>query len=146
MTAAWTCIAHTSYFLLLAVLQSFLRCTVFSRAMLLLIVPLNAVAEANHQPALDLASLSLLLVTLSLGTNLKLHSSTIPPYEQLLSCMCNLSFFVSTAYFVFNRLWKCTEIGVKPAVPLSLAPCETVKPQKSASSGNFYPESSTPQK
>lgn len=39
--------------------------------MLLLTVPLNAVAEVNQQPALDLTSLSLLLLTLSLGINIK---------------------------------------------------------------------------
>ncbi|XP_019740930.1 protein brambleberry [Hippocampus comes] len=67
ITAMWTCIVHTSYFVLFAVVQSFLRCPLFSRATLLLTVPLNAVAEVNQQPALDLASLSLLIVTLSLG-------------------------------------------------------------------------------
>ena len=65
----WTCVAHTSYFVLCAVLLVFLRCSGFSRAMLLLTVPLNAVAEVNQQPALDLVSLSLLLFTASLGTN-----------------------------------------------------------------------------
>lgn len=70
----WTCIAHTSYFVLFAVVQSFLRCPLFSRATLLLTVPLNAVAEVNQQPALDLASLSLLIVTLSLGTSAKLSA------------------------------------------------------------------------
>ncbi|XP_057698178.1 protein brambleberry isoform X2 [Corythoichthys intestinalis] len=63
----WTFIAHTSYFVLLAVLQSFLRCAVFSRVVLLFTVPLNALAEVNQQPALDLSSLSLLIVMLSLG-------------------------------------------------------------------------------
>uniref|UniRef100_A0A3Q0RTT3 Brambleberry n=1 Tax=Amphilophus citrinellus TaxID=61819 RepID=A0A3Q0RTT3_AMPCI len=69
LTAMWTCIAHTGYFVLCAVLLTFLRCPGFSRAVLLLTVPLNAVAEVNQQPALDLTSLSLLLLTLSLGTN-----------------------------------------------------------------------------
>nr|XP_019958134.1 PREDICTED: protein brambleberry-like [Paralichthys olivaceus] len=67
LTAMWTCIAHTGYFFLIAVLLTFLRCPGFSRAMLLLTVPLNAVAEVNQQPALDLSSLSLLLLTVSLG-------------------------------------------------------------------------------
>lgn len=68
LTAMWTCIAHAGYLVVCAVLLSFLRCPAFSRAMLLLSVPLNAVAEVNQQPALDLGSLSLLLLTLSLGT------------------------------------------------------------------------------
>uniref|UniRef100_A0A3B3ZLP6 Protein brambleberry n=1 Tax=Periophthalmus magnuspinnatus TaxID=409849 RepID=A0A3B3ZLP6_9GOBI len=66
LTALWTCMAHTGYFVLGAVLLTFLRCRVFSRAMLLFTVPLNAIAEVNQQPALDLCSLSLLLLTLSL--------------------------------------------------------------------------------
>ncbi|MEQ2166814.1 hypothetical protein GOODEAATRI_032147 [Goodea atripinnis] len=67
LTAMWTCVAHMGYFVLCAVLLTFLRCPGFSRAMLLLMVPLNAVAEVNQQPALDLTSLSVLLLALSLG-------------------------------------------------------------------------------
>ncbi|XP_077439591.1 protein brambleberry isoform X2 [Vanacampus margaritifer] len=67
VTAMWTCLAHGGYFVLFAVLQSFLRCAVFPRVLLLLTVPLNAAAEVNRQPALDLTSLGVLLVTLSLG-------------------------------------------------------------------------------
>ena len=63
----WTCIVHACYFLLGAVLLAFLGCPLFTRAMLLLTVPLNAVAELNQQPALDLKGLSLLLLALSLG-------------------------------------------------------------------------------
>ncbi|XP_062308838.1 protein brambleberry [Osmerus eperlanus] len=67
LAALWTCVVHAGYFLLCAVLLTFLRCPCFTRAMLLLTVPLNAVAEVNRQPSLDLMGLSLLLVTLSLG-------------------------------------------------------------------------------
>ncbi|GLD49422.1 protein brambleberry-like isoform X1 [Lates japonicus] len=118
LTAMWTCIAHTGYFVFCAVLLTFLRCPGFSRAMLLLTVPLNAVAEVNQQPALDLTGLSLLLLTLSLG------------------------------HWFVNRLWACFHIrGKKPAVPLSLTPCEIVEPLKQpVSSCNSYPPSSTPQK
>lgn len=71
LKAMWTCVAHTGYFILCAVLLTFLRCPGFSRAMLLFMVPLNAVAEVNQQPALDLTSLSVLLLALSLGTSFK---------------------------------------------------------------------------
>lgn len=71
LAALWTCVVHTGYFLLCAVLLTFLRCPCFSRAMLLLTVPLNAMAEVNQQPAFDLASLSVLLLTLSLGKDQK---------------------------------------------------------------------------
>uniref|UniRef100_A0A3B4VJR2 Brambleberry n=3 Tax=Seriola dumerili TaxID=41447 RepID=A0A3B4VJR2_SERDU len=119
LSAMWTCIAHTGYFVLCAVLLTFLRCPGFSRAMLLLTVPLNAVAEVNQLPVLDLCSLSLLLLTLSLG------------------------------HWFVNQLWACFKIRGKPAVPLPLppAPCDIVEPQKQhVSSCHSYPPSSTPQK
>ncbi|XP_029286133.1 protein brambleberry isoform X2 [Cottoperca gobio] len=116
LTAMWTCIAHTSYFVLCAVLLTFLRCPGFSRAMLLLTVPLNAVAEVNQQPALDLAGLSLLLLILSLG------------------------------HWFLSKLWACFQIGGKPAAPLPLAPRDIVEPLKPVSSFNPYTTSSTPQK
>ncbi|KAM8875162.1 protein brambleberry isoform 1-T3 [Spinachia spinachia] len=100
LTATWTCVAHTGYFVMCAVLLTFLRCSGFSRAMLLLSVPLNAVAEVNQQPALDLPGLSLLLLLLSLG------------------------------HWFVSRLWKCTQIGGKRPPPLPVAPCDTVKPLK----------------
>ncbi|XP_051975632.1 protein brambleberry-like [Xyrauchen texanus] len=67
LRALWTCVTHTGYFLLSAVLLSFLQCTTFSRISLLFTVPINAIAEINQQSALDLVSLTLLLFTLSLG-------------------------------------------------------------------------------
>eukprot|EP00064_Thunnus_orientalis_P017030 superscaffoldBa00003513_g17104 len=116
LTALWTCIAHTGYLVLCAVMLTFLRCPGFSRAMLLFTVPMNALAEINQQPALDLTSLSLLLLTLSL------------------------------AHWCVNQLWACFQLRGKPAVPLSLASCEIVEQQKPVSSGHSYPPSSTPQK
>lgn len=90
----WTCIAHTGYFVLCAVLLTFLRCPGFTRAMLLLTVPLNAVAEVNQQPALDLTGLSLLLFTLSMGTNLKLLTRQIQwlQYSLVFVTVCFLFF------------------------------------------------------
>uniref|UniRef100_A0A8C5DVR7 Protein brambleberry-like n=1 Tax=Gouania willdenowi TaxID=441366 RepID=A0A8C5DVR7_GOUWI len=63
LAATWTCIVHTSYFVTCAVLLTFLRFPAFSRATLLLTVTLNAVAEIHQQAALDLSSLSVLLLT-----------------------------------------------------------------------------------
>lgn len=93
LTAMWTCIAHTGYFLVCAVLLTFLRCPAFSRAVLLLSVPLNAVAEVNRQPALDLTGLSLLLLTLSLGTKLRFLS-------RKLSCSPVNLLYLSLPYFL----------------------------------------------
>ncbi|CAL8254848.1 unnamed protein product [Merluccius merluccius] len=67
LAAVCTCVVHAGYFLLGAVLLTFLRSPVFSRALLLVTVPLNAVAEVNQQPALDFKGLSLLLLVLTLG-------------------------------------------------------------------------------
>ncbi|XP_031725595.1 protein brambleberry [Anarrhichthys ocellatus] len=100
LTAMWTCVSHTGYFVLCAVLLTFLRCPGFSRAVLLLAVPLNALAEVNQQPALDLTGLSLLLLILSLG------------------------------HWFVSQLWACLQIRGKPASPLPLAPCDIVKPMK----------------
>ncbi|KAI3368465.1 hypothetical protein L3Q82_025476, partial [Scortum barcoo] len=116
LTAMWTCVAHTGYFVLCAVLLTFLHCPGFSRAMLLLTVPLNAVAEINQQPALDLTGLSLLLLTLSLG------------------------------HWFVNQVWAFFQMEGKRAAPLPLAPCEIVEPQRPVSSCHSYPPSSTPQK
>nr|XP_046246744.1 protein brambleberry [Scatophagus argus]XP_046246745.1 protein brambleberry [Scatophagus argus]XP_046246746.1 protein brambleberry [Scatophagus argus]XP_046246747.1 protein brambleberry [Scatophagus argus] len=117
LTAMWTCISHTGYFVLCAVVLTFLRCAGFPRAMLLLSVPLNAVAELNQQPALDLGGLSLLLLALSLG------------------------------HWFVSQLWACFQIRAKPAAPLPLVPCNIVEPQKQpVSSRRSYPPSSTPQK
>ncbi|XP_070817325.1 protein brambleberry isoform X2 [Chaetodon trifascialis] len=117
LTAMWTCVAHAGYLVLCAVLLSFLRCPAFTRAMLLLTVPLNAAAEINQQPALDLSGLSLLLLTLSLG------------------------------HWFVNQCWACFHIRREPAVPLPLAPCDIVEPQKQPVSSRHTPlPSSTPQK
>ncbi|XP_072244748.1 protein brambleberry [Leuresthes tenuis] len=97
LTAMWTCVAHTSYFVLCAVLLVFLRCSGFSRAMLLLMVPLNAVAEVKQQPALDLVSLSLLLFTASLG------------------------------HWFVKQLSACFQMRGTPAAPLPLAVMEPQK-------------------
>ncbi|TRY85900.1 hypothetical protein DNTS_011921 [Danionella cerebrum] len=67
LCALWTCAMHAGYFLLCALLLSFLQCATFTRVSLLLTVPINAMAEINQMSALDLPSLSLLLFTLSLG-------------------------------------------------------------------------------
>ncbi|XP_061738917.1 protein brambleberry isoform X2 [Nerophis ophidion] len=93
LAAMWTCVAHSSYFVLLAVLQSFLRCPVFPRAVLLVTVPLNALAEINSQPALHLASLSYLLFVLSLG------------------------------HWLLSKLWACSQSrGKKTMAPPSYLP------------------------
>lgn len=145
LTAMWTCVAHTGYLVTCAVLLTFLRCPGFSRATLLLCVPLNAVAEVNQQPALDLMGLTLLLLTLSLGINLQTFTRQIPVSPVIL---LYFSFhFLSAGHWVVNQLWACLQIRGKPAAPLPLAPCDIVEPQKQpVSSCHSYPQSSTPQK
>uniref|UniRef100_A0A8C9WQP9 Brambleberry n=1 Tax=Scleropages formosus TaxID=113540 RepID=A0A8C9WQP9_SCLFO len=67
LSALWVCVVHAGYFLLAALLLSFLHCPCFTRATLLVTVPLNAAAELNDQPSLDLVGLGLLLVSITLG-------------------------------------------------------------------------------
>lgn len=110
LTAMWTCTTHAGYFVFCATLLTFLHCPGFSRAMLLLTVPLNAVAEVNQQPALDLCSLSLLLLTLSLG------------------------------HWCLNRLLAWFQIREKATAPLPLGPCEIVAPIKDFPSSPLTPE------
>ncbi|XP_043984163.1 protein brambleberry isoform X2 [Gambusia affinis] len=84
----------------LHMIQSYLGWAGFSRAMLLLMVPLNAVAEVNQQPALDLTSLSVLLLTLSLG------------------------------HWFVTRLWACVPSKEESVPPSLLGPCNVMEPQK----------------
>lgn len=140
----WTCIAHMGYFVLCAVLLTFLRCPGFSRALLLVTVPLNAVAEVNQQPALDLASLSLLLLTASLGTNFTAaHEGGLQrPRANRHAGM----FVLSAGHWFVNALRACIQIRGTPAAPLPLSPHTIVKPQEPESLCYSYPPSSTPQK
>ncbi|XP_028660096.1 protein brambleberry [Erpetoichthys calabaricus] len=62
-----TCILHSGYFLLAALLMSFLQTPGFSRAVLLVLVVLNALAELNHQTAMDFRSLSVFLIITAIG-------------------------------------------------------------------------------
>ncbi|XP_029684784.1 protein brambleberry-like isoform X2 [Takifugu rubripes] len=117
----WTCIAHAGYFVVCAVLLTFLRCPAFSRAALLLSVPLNAAAEVNQQPALDLGSLSLLLLALSLGTNPKRMQSQ---HFWLVFQFVHVTF---AGHWFVNQLWAVAQ-------------------KQKASSLWSYPPSSTPQK
>lgn len=134
----WTCIAHAGYFVVCAVLLTFLRCPAFSRAALLLSVPLNAVAEVNQQPALDLGSLSLLLLALSLGTNPKRMQS------QHLWLVFQFVHVTFAGHWFVNQLWAGFR---RRAAPPPLALCDIIEPQKQkVSSFCSYPSSSTPQK
>lgn len=116
LTAMWTCMAHAGYFVLGAILLTFLGCPGFSRVMLLFAVPLNAVAEMNQQPALDLCSLSVLLFTLSLG------------------------------HWFVGQLWALLYMSNKETAPLPLSPCEIVEPENRLSSSASCPSSSTPER
>ncbi|XP_059391728.1 protein brambleberry-like isoform X3 [Carassius carassius] len=118
LRALWTCVLHAGYFLLSAVLLSFLQCATFSRVSLLLLVPINAIAEINQQSALDLLSLTVLLFTLSLGR-----------------------------WFVLQVLWALSKIKGQTCstAPLSLGPPEEKTPEKQTPSTECcHASSSTP--
>ncbi|XP_050955459.1 protein brambleberry [Labeo rohita] len=118
LRALWTCVMHAVYFLLSAVLLSFLQCATFSRVALLLMVPINAIAEINQQSALDLVTLTLLLFTLSLGR-----------------------------WFVLQMLWALSKMKGQPCspAPLPIGPPKEMTPEKeSLSTERFHASSSTP--
>ncbi|XP_052453876.1 protein brambleberry isoform X4 [Carassius gibelio] len=116
LRALWTCVMHAGYFLLSAVLLSFLQCATFSRISLLLLVPINAIAEINQQTALDLLSLTLLLFTLSLGR-----------------------------WFVLQALWVLSKMKGQTCstAPLSLDPPKEKTPEKQTPSTECCPASSS---
>ncbi|XP_032896845.1 protein brambleberry-like isoform X2 [Amblyraja radiata] len=63
----YTCVVHTSCFLAAAVIMTFLQTPGFSRAVLLVLVLLNALSQLNHCASLDLTSLSAFLTLTVVG-------------------------------------------------------------------------------
>ncbi|KAJ8036538.1 Protein brambleberry [Holothuria leucospilota] len=65
-----TCVFHLCYFFVMAFILTFLGTPVTSRLMVILLVPLNALAEINHGCSLDFASLTLVIgviISVNLG-------------------------------------------------------------------------------
>ncbi|XP_063307046.1 protein brambleberry-like [Pelobates fuscus] len=62
ITAIYTCVLHGAYFLLLALLMTFLQTPGFSRAVLLLLIICNALSELNHHVSLSFRALTAVLV------------------------------------------------------------------------------------
>ncbi|XP_066434995.1 protein brambleberry-like [Eleutherodactylus coqui] len=67
LNAIYTCVLHGAYFLLLALLMTFLQTPGFSRAVLLVLIVLNALCELNHNTSLGFSSLTALLVCTVVG-------------------------------------------------------------------------------
>uniref|UniRef100_UPI00398E520C protein brambleberry n=1 Tax=Pristiophorus japonicus TaxID=55135 RepID=UPI00398E520C len=63
----YTCVVHVSYFLVAALVMTFLQTPGFSRAVLLVLVVLNALSEFNHCASMDFKCLSLFLVMTVVG-------------------------------------------------------------------------------
>ncbi|XP_055505069.1 protein brambleberry-like isoform X3 [Leucoraja erinacea] len=63
----YTCVVHTSCFLAAAIIMTFLQTPGFSRAVLLVLVLLNALFQLNHCASLDLTSLSAFLTLTVVG-------------------------------------------------------------------------------
>ncbi|XP_022099976.1 protein brambleberry-like isoform X2 [Acanthaster planci] len=62
LTLLSTCVAHCAYFLLASLCVTFLHTPTFSRIVLLLLVPLNAISEIKHGASLDFSGLTILIV------------------------------------------------------------------------------------
>ncbi|XP_030046094.1 protein brambleberry [Microcaecilia unicolor] len=67
LNAIYTCVLHSGYFLLLALLMTFLQTPGFSRALFLALVVMNALSELNHGVSLGFRSLTFLLICLVTG-------------------------------------------------------------------------------
>ncbi|XP_018427869.1 PREDICTED: protein brambleberry-like [Nanorana parkeri] len=67
LNAIYTCVLHGAYFLLLAFLMTFMQTPGFSRAVLLVLIVVNALSELNQQMSLDFRSLTVLLVCTMTG-------------------------------------------------------------------------------
>ncbi|XP_040208141.1 protein brambleberry-like [Rana temporaria] len=67
LNAIHTCVLHGAYFLLLAFLMTFLQTPGFSRAVLSVLIVINALSELNQQMSLDFRSLTVLLVCTLIG-------------------------------------------------------------------------------
>ncbi|MEE6462955.1 hypothetical protein FKM82_005711 [Ascaphus truei] len=67
LNAISTCVLHGGYFLLLALLMTFLQTPGFSRAVLLVLVLINALSELNHHISLGFRSLTVFLVCTVIG-------------------------------------------------------------------------------
>ncbi|XP_073532930.1 protein brambleberry-like isoform X2 [Phyllobates terribilis] len=67
LNAISTCVLHGAYFLLLALLMTFLQTPGFSRIVLLVLIVLNAISELNHNTSLGFRSLTALLVCTVIG-------------------------------------------------------------------------------
>ncbi|XP_051872079.1 protein brambleberry [Pristis pectinata] len=63
----YTCVVHVSYFLATALIMTFLQTPGFSRAVLLVLVVLNALSEFNRCASLDFKCLSLFLTLTVIG-------------------------------------------------------------------------------
>lgn len=67
LSAVYTCVLHVAYFLLLALLMTFLQTAGLPRLVLLLLVVINALSELNHGVSLSFRSLTVLLIATVLG-------------------------------------------------------------------------------
>ncbi|XP_075067690.1 protein brambleberry-like isoform X2 [Mixophyes fleayi] len=67
LNAIYTCVLHGAYFLLLALMMTFLQTPGFSRAVLLVLIVVNALSELNHQTSLGFRALTALLVCTVIG-------------------------------------------------------------------------------
>ncbi|XP_063777203.1 protein brambleberry-like isoform X2 [Pseudophryne corroboree] len=67
LNAIYTCVLHGAYFLLLALLMTFLQTPGFPRAVLLILIVANALSELNHRASLGFQSLTALLVCTVIG-------------------------------------------------------------------------------
>ncbi|XP_069477868.1 protein brambleberry-like [Ambystoma mexicanum] len=70
LNAIYTCVLHAGYFLLLALLMTFLQTPGLSRMVLMFLVVINALSELNHGISLGFKSLTILLFGTVIGNGM----------------------------------------------------------------------------
>ena len=69
MNVICTCVTHVAYFLLASLCVTFLHTPAFTRIVLLLLVPINALSKIRHGVGLEFSGLTILITGVAIGKN-----------------------------------------------------------------------------
>ena len=96
MERLWTVVVHIAYLLLAAISAAFLQTPLFSRLVLLLIVPLNAWAELQHHTSLSFLPMTMFILLTVLGKDYGMTSQSL-----MIIQMCIIVVFLHIRIFLF---------------------------------------------
>ncbi|XP_064410099.1 protein brambleberry-like [Latimeria chalumnae] len=94
LNAVYTCVFHTAYFLVAALLMAFLQTPAFSRTVLLVLVIMNALSELNRCISMNFECLSIFIILTALDCSPISGNTTImgasPPAPKVPLSLANL--------------------------------------------------------